>query len=119
MKALGVIILLVVLAVLATCISHARKPELLAHVNVARTSLIITNGNDRAWRQATVILNDAFDGPRATITTVEAGARIEIPLTDFVGLFNKQRFNPEFQKVEQVLIDVDGFQIGTFRTRAR
>jgi hypothetical protein len=119
MKALAFILTLVAIVALATCVSDARKPELLAHVDLTKQSLIITNGNDKPWRWANVMLNDAFDGPRTTVKLVEPGARVEIALTQFVGRLNKQRFNPEFQKVELVLIDTADFQLGSFQIRRR
>jgi hypothetical protein len=92
------------------------KPKVLARINIKREAVVIINGNDVPWKNPTITLNDAFDGPTMQINgTWDPGERRELILSEFTGRINNQRFNPEFERVKEVIIDVQGFQLGTYR----
>lgn len=96
------------------------KPKLFAKVQHSKTEVVVTNGNDVPWGETTIRLNDAFD----LIEHVErgpwrAGESRTIPLSDFYSKMRKQAFNPEFERLDAVSVEVSGFQSGIYRVRAR
>jgi hypothetical protein len=95
----------------------SHKPELFAKVQVTPKVLRITNGNDTAWDSTTIILNDAFAGPILDVPGVWPPKETrELPLADFRGRFNHQFFNPDYERVREITIQVHGFRLGIYRT---
>lgn len=108
---------ILLLAFIAVRVAWSSQPAVVAIVDVSKDTLYITNGNEKAWRYATIILNDGFDGPRLSRGPFAPGERVAIPLSEFVAPLNKQRFTPNYERVDQVAITVDGYQLGIYQTR--
>jgi hypothetical protein len=119
MKKLGTIAGLAVVALILWFAYDSSRPKLLAKVEVIRAkALRITNGNDTAWESPEIILNDGFGGPILAVSGVWASNETrELALDDFQGRLNHQRFNPQYEKVREVIIKVSGFQLGIYETR--
>jgi len=116
MKKLLLALGIVAILILAWFVSDALKPKLFARVDIKRDSVVITNGNDTSWESPTIILNDAFDGPILEVPgSWQPAERREFHLREFKGRFNQQAFNPKFEKVREVIINVKGFQMGMYR----
>jgi hypothetical protein len=115
MKAIAIIIGILLIGGCVYFVSESSKPAVVARIEFSKSTLYVTNGNDRAWPRPTIILNDAFGGPRLETREIAPGEKRSLPLNEFVGLHNRQRFNPEFERVTEVMIEVDGFQIGAYR----
>lgn len=116
MKVLGIIVCIVVGMLVFTFAKESMLPEIRAHNEVGSTTIFITNGNEKPWPPgSTIILNDAFGGPQfVTNFAWQPGERRGIRLVDFVGLLNKQRYDPKFAKVTEVMIKAEGFRLGSF-----
>jgi hypothetical protein len=117
MKAFLIIIGLLLIGGCVWIATESSKPAVVALVDVSKDTLYITNGNDRPWPVAKIILNDAFDGPRVESGPFPPGVRMSLPLSDFTGLLNKQRFRPDYERVSSVIIQVEGYQLGSYQTR--
>lgn len=116
-KMFGKIAVIGAIAVGAWFVYDSHKPELFAKVQVTTKVLRITNGNDTAWDSTTIILNDAFAGPILDVAVVWPPKETrEFPLTDFRGRFNHQFFNPDYERVREITIQVHGFRLGIYRT---
>lgn len=118
MKKLTILLFVVILTLAAAaavwCVSYSLKPKLLANVKVTSEVLTICNGNETAWRNATITINDAFSGPTLVVIGSWPPNEIrDLPLTKFKGRLNQQPFKPDFEKVLEVIIDVEGFQLAT------
>lgn len=86
------IIGLVVLILIGGCVlfvHEAQKPAIVAKVEFTKTTVTLTNGNDQAWESAVVILNDAFDGPRANVGTIQPGERATFKLDGYLSRMAK------------------------------
>ena len=107
---------IVAIVFLVWFVSDALKPKLFARVDIKRDSVVITNGNDTPWESPTIILNDAFNGPILEVHgSWQSAERRELQLREFKRRFNQQAFNPQFEKVREVIINVKGFQMGMYR----
>ena len=116
MKKIFLVLIIIAVAAAAWVTRESFKPRLLFKVEVTSEVLRITNGNDDAWENAEVILNDAFDGPIFVVSGFwPPNTKKELSLTQFNGRLNKQAFKPEFEKVHKVIIDVKGFQIASHK----
>jgi len=116
-KMFGKIAVIGAIAVGAWFVYDSHKPELFAKVQVTPKVLRITNGNDTAWDSTTIILNDAFAGPILDVPGVWPPKETrELLLTDFRGRFNHQFFNPDYERVREITIQVHGFRLGIYRT---
>jgi hypothetical protein len=94
------------------------KPKLFAKVEVTPKFLSVTNGNGTAWTRTTIILNDAFAVPILEVSDGWAPNETKYyALSDFRGRFNRQAFNPDYEQVREVTIQVKGFQLGIYQTR--
>src|SRR5262249_35825208 len=98
---------------------NSSKPKLLATVNVIHgQTLRVTNGNDTAWKSPTIILNDGFGGPILEVSGDWAPNETrDLALDDFKGRLNHQAFSPQHESVREVMIEAQGFQLGTYQTR--
>jgi hypothetical protein len=63
MAKVGGIVAIAVVALVIWFAYNSSKPKLLAKVGLTSKTVRITNGNDAAWHNATIILNDGFAGP--------------------------------------------------------
>ena len=111
-KIIGIAVLLV-LVFLIWSVFNSSKPELRAKVSIGSNSVAIINGNDQPWGKTTILLNREF-----LLEINEAwqpGERKEFELSQFKGAFNKQPYNPEYDKANKVYIESDGFQSGLYR----
>jgi hypothetical protein len=114
-RKLGAIIAIGVVAIGVWFAYNSSKPKLLAKVRVTPKVLWITNGNDTAWNSPRIILNDGFAGPILVVAGVwSPNETRELPLSDFQGRFNHQRFKPDYQQVRKIIIDAHGFQLGIY-----
>jgi hypothetical protein len=118
MKKLLLVIGVVAILIFVWFLSDAIKPKLFARVDVKGDSIVITNGNDTQWQNPAIILNDTFDGPMLEVFgSWQPGERRNLQLRQFKTRFNGQAFDPEFEKVREVFINVKGFQMGMYRSR--
>jgi hypothetical protein len=116
-KLFGKIVVIGAVAVGAWFVYDSHKPELFAKVQVYPKVLRITNGNDTAWNSTRIILNDGFAGPILDVAGVWPPKETrQLPLTDFQGRFNHQFFNPDYERVREITIQVHGFRLGIYRT---
>ena len=94
---------------------NSSKPKILARVQITRAAIVIVNGNDEPWKNPTIFLN-AFGGPVMRIYgSWEPGERRELSLNGFTGFIDHQPFKPDYEKVSEVIVDAQGFQVGTYR----
>lgn len=115
MKKLFIVLLLIVFAAGVWLVRESSKPELFAKVERTSEILRFTNGNDTEWNNTKIMLNSTFDGPILRVPGPwHPDETKDLPLTQFVGRLNEQRFKPGFSKVQEVTIDVDGFQFGIY-----
>lgn len=118
MKEILLALRLLAVVIVGWMVSESMRPKPLAKVQVNHRhgTLTITNGNTTAWQNPTIILNDAFDGPRYQIQGFwPSGEGRVLDLRAFKGRLNQQPFDPEFEKLSQILVTVDGFQLGMYR----
>jgi hypothetical protein len=111
------LLLLVAVLLIGGCVwllKESTKPAVVARIEFNRRMLYVTNGNDQAWPMAEIILNDAFDGPRLKAANVGPGERRELELAAFYSPLKKQFFKPEFERVREVIITVDGYQLASY-----
>ena len=115
MKTFFSIIGVIVLALVVWVAVDSRRPKLFADVKHVGTDLVITNGNDRAWHGTMIRLNDITDLiERAVPVSWNPGETRTIPLASFFSETRKQKFNPEFETLREVVITVDGYQMGIY-----
>jgi hypothetical protein len=113
MKKILLALRLLAIVIVGWMVSEPMKPKPLAkvQVNLTHGTLTITNGNTTAWRNPKIILNDAFDGPIYQIQGFwPSGEGRVLDLRAFKGRLNQQPFDPEFEKLLQILVTVDGFR---------
>ena len=114
-----VTMIVVILGGFGWCMSYLARPDVLAVVELSKTSVFVTNQNTEAWTDANIILNGGVDAPvHQARGQWPPRERRELSLTLFRNRINRQEFNPVAQRVQEVQIDVDGFKIGTYRVRA-
>ena len=116
---IGSIVAIGIVALVIWFVYDSSKPKLFAKVEVIHDkTLRVTNANDAAWNSPTIILNDGFSGPILDVTGAWAPNETrELALDDFQGRLNHQRFNPQHEKVREVIIKARGFQLGIYQTR--
>ena len=118
MRTIKTIILTITLMLFLPILSRA-SDDLLAKVQAGETKLVIKNGNDTAWKDAHVILNDTFSGYEFIVAGAwQPGETKTLPLEAFTKILDKTKsFKPEFQKVDEVDIDAGGFSMGIYKVR--
>jgi hypothetical protein len=114
-KKLFIAALVVVGCVLTWMAVDSTRPPLIAKVGVTSKTIVITNGNDRAWPSVTVRLNNELDAPKLEQRDWAAGERRELDLADFTRTVSQTRFKPDFEKTGEIVIDASGFRLGTYR----
>jgi hypothetical protein len=116
---IGSIVAIGIVALVIWFAYDSSKPKLFAKVEVTSKAVRITNGNDTAWDNPEIILNDGFAGPILVLPGPWAPNETrELSLGDFEGRLNHQRFQAGYEKVRKVIIKARGFRLGIYETRS-